>query len=98
MEMLLISLILILSPTGDLPDLDAGRKIEADGRVIDAGVGHLVPCAADWNGDGLKDLIVGQFSKGKIRLYVNAGTAEEPVLEDAGFMQAGGAEISHPAG
>ena len=98
MEMILISLILVLAPSGDLPDLAEGVKIEADGRAIDAGVGHLVPCVADWNGDGLNDLIVGQFSKGKIRLYVNAGSAEEPVLKDAGFMQAGGAEISLPAG
>jgi hypothetical protein len=96
--MLLISIVIVLAPAGDLPDLAAGVKLEADGMAIDARVGHLVPCVADWNGDGLKDLIVGQFSQGKIRLYVNAGTAAEPVLKDAGFMQAGGEDISLPAG
>jgi len=98
MEMLIFSLILTLSPAGELPDLAAGVKIAVEGQAIDAKVGHMVPCVADWNADGLKDLIVGQFSDGKIRLYVNAGTAEEPALEDAGFMQAGGEEISLPAG
>jgi hypothetical protein len=98
MEMILISLILVLAPSGDLPELAAGVKIEADGRAIDVSVGHLVPCVADWNGDGLNDLIVGQFSQGKVKLFVNTGSAEEPVLEDAGFMQAGGAEITLPAG
>jgi len=36
----------------------------------------------DWNGDGLKDLLVGQDGPGNqnMLLYLNVGTASEPVL------------------
>ena len=35
--------------------------------------GYAAPCFADMDGDGKKDLLVGQFSKGKIRVYRNQG-------------------------
>ena len=75
-----------------------GAKLEADGKAINVEIGHLVPCVTDWNGDGKKDLIVGQFSGGKIRLYLNRGTGSKPVLKDFEYMKAGGKEISLPAG
>ncbi len=89
---------LFLSSGGELPVLAEGYKIEAAGEAIDIQVGHLVPCVADWNGDGLKDLIVGQFTGGKIRLYLNKGSDSEPVFGDFEFLKAGGSEISLPAG
>jgi hypothetical protein len=78
--------------------LQEGVRLQAGGEVIDVEIGHLVPCVTDWNGDGKKDLIVGQFSRGKIRLYLNQGTDKEPVFKDFEYLKAGGAEISLPAG
>ena len=75
-----------------------GTKLQADGKTIDVDIGHLVPCVLDWNGDGKKDLIVGQFSGGKIRLYLNQGTDAAPVLKESGTLKAGGKEISLPSG
>ena len=75
-----------------------GVKLEAGGEAIDIRVGHLVPHAADWNGDGLLDLVVGQFDGGLVRLYLNEGTANEPRLGESSFLEAGGAQISLPAG
>jgi len=75
-----------------------GVKIEADGKAIDVNVGHLVPWVTDWNGDGKKDLIVGQFDGGRIRLYLNQGTDSEPVFKDFSYLQAGGKEIHLDAG
>ncbi|HPD14730.1 MAG TPA: hypothetical protein PLE19_07265 [Planctomycetota bacterium] len=75
-----------------------GVKLEADGKPIDAPIGHLVPCVLDWNADGKKDLIVGLFQGGKIRLYLNQGTDAAPVFKDFSTLQAGGAEISLPSG
>jgi len=35
--------------------------------------GYAAPSWADIDGDGKKDLLVGQFSKGKIRVFKNLG-------------------------
>mgnify|MGYP002630324110 CR=1 FL=1 len=35
--------------------------------------GWAAPCLADVDGDGKKDLLVGQFSKGKIRFFKGLG-------------------------
>jgi hypothetical protein len=78
-------------------EFQPGVKIEADGKAIDAGYG-VVPSAVDWNGDGKKDLIVGQFEGGKIRLYLNQGTDNAPVFKDFTYLQAGGEDIDLPSG
>ena len=80
------------------PKLREGIKIKAAGKPIDIEVGHLVPCVTDWNNDGKKDLIVGQFANGAIRLYLNEGTDTEPVFGDSSFLQAGGKPIRLDAG
>jgi hypothetical protein len=87
----------LLSPPG-FAAFQEGVKLKADGQVIDVDIGHLVPCVTDWNADGKKDLIVGQFSGGKIRLYLNHGTDSAPVFKEFTYLRAGGAEISLPAG
>lgn len=78
--------------------LQRGVKVEAAGKPIDIKVGHLVPCVSDWNNDGRKDLVVGQFSKGAIRLYLNQGTDAEPVFNNFSILQAGGKPIRLDAG
>lgn len=48
-----------LSCAAALADLQPGVRLKAGGDVIDVEVGHLVPCAVDWNADGKKDLLIG---------------------------------------
>ena len=93
-----VTAMLVLIATTAFGGFGEGVRLEAGGKAIDVKVGHLVPCVADWNGDGAKDLIVGQFSGGKIRLYLNRGSDAEPRFEDSTLMEAGGAQISLPAG
>jgi hypothetical protein len=38
--------------------------------------GYAAPCWADLDGDGKKDLLVGQFNQGKIRVFKNLGGLE----------------------
>ena len=76
----------------------AGDRLTAGGEVIDVEVGHLVPCAVDWNNDGKKDLVVGQFSAGSIRLYLNDGTDSEPAFNEFSLLEAGGKPIRLDAG
>ena len=94
LAMLAVSLVAPLTQAG----LREGVKLQADGKTIDVEVGHLVPCALDWNGDGAKDLIVGQFSGGRIRLYLNHASDAEPKLGASTFLKAGGKEIRLDAG
>ncbi len=46
----------------------------------------------DWNEDGLKDLIVGEYN-GQLRYYRNIGTVGNPVLTFDSYLQVGGANI-----
>jgi len=80
------------------PKLAEGVKLKAAGEPIDAEIGHLVPCACDWNNDGRKDLIVGQFANGAIRLYLNQGTDAAPVFREPSILQAGGKPIKLDSG
>ena len=100
-KLLMCTLICLLLPAfclAAVPQFQEGVKIQANGKDIDVKVGHLVPCVADWNGDLKKDLIVGQFSGGKISLYLNEGTNEKPEFKGLIEMQAGGEPIRLDAG
>ncbi|MEK7468573.1 MAG: hypothetical protein AAB074_14280 [Planctomycetota bacterium] len=49
--------------------------------------GYAAPCWADADGDGRKDLIVGQFSGGKMKVYRNLG---EGKLAEGRWLEAEG--------
>jgi hypothetical protein len=56
------------------------QKLEAGGRPIEAPHhGDSQPVAADWDGDGLLDLIVG-WGDGSVVWYRNVGSRTEPKL------------------
>jgi len=88
-----IALISTLALSGDAAADDIFEKpvrLQADGQIIDTGRSawaHSSPCVEDIDGDGLKDLIVGDFS-GKFHVYKNVGKHNKPVYHDAGYLQA----------
>lgn len=82
----------------DAPKLGKGTMIEVDGNPINVEVGHLVPDAVDFNADGKKDLLVGQFRNGRIVLYLNEGTDSAPVFKEGKELEAGGEPIKLDAG
>ena len=55
-------------------------RLEAAGKPVDTEIGHAAPFVCDFDGDGLKDLLVGQFGEGLLRIYRNEGTNSEPEL------------------
>lgn len=62
-------------------ELAAPVRLEAAGKPIDTErIGHAAPFVCDFDGDGLKDLLVGQFSDGLLWIYRNEGTNSEPNL------------------
>ena len=54
---------------------------------------HSDPFVIDWDGDGKKDLLVGQFRQGKIRVYKNLGSGK---FADGAWLQAGGKAAEVP--
>ena len=47
-------------------------QLKADGEFIKVeSPGYASPCWADIDGDGQKDLLVGQFNSGKIKVFRN---------------------------
>ncbi|MBN1433553.1 hypothetical protein JW921_02265 [Candidatus Fermentibacterales bacterium] len=80
------------------PVYGAMEYIECSGADIDIG-GYSDPFVADWDGDGLRDLIVGQYYSpgytdyGKIRWYPNEGTNPSPVFSTYDYIQADGTDI-----
>jgi hypothetical protein len=55
-------------------------RIEAGGKPIDTDVGHAAPFVCDIDGDGINDLLVGQFGDGILWIFRNEGTNEKPEL------------------
>jgi len=76
--------------------LQPGSLLLAGGTNLDLG-DYAIPCVADWNGDGLNDLIVGYRYADKIAIFYNIGSAAAPVFNTYSNLQAGGVDIVHPS-
>lgn len=78
---LISTLMIAITSTSLSSELAEPVRLEAAGKPIDAAeIGHAAPFVCDFNGDGLKDLLVGQFKDGMLWIYRNKGTNSEPKL------------------
>jgi hypothetical protein len=86
-------------PRGAMKETFHGpTRLSAVDGVIDSGPahwGHSGPWVEDIDGDGRRDLLVGDFS-GQFRLYRNEGTNRAPRYSVAVNLRAGGADASVP--
>lgn len=80
--------------------LSLGLETLVQANGVDLQVsGYSVPCCADWNGDGLADLLVGEGGgtlAGTVHLFVNSGTPGSPVFGASSHLQAAGQDLSVP--
>ncbi|HZN41653.1 MAG TPA: hypothetical protein VFD82_22810 [Planctomycetota bacterium] len=65
-------------------------RVQAGGKPIDVDIGHAAPYVVDFDGDGVRDLLVGQFGNGRCRIYKNTGTNATPQFGEFTFLEAGG--------
>jgi hypothetical protein len=72
------------------------RLAAADG-IIDSGPswGHSSPWLVDLDGDGVRDLVVGDFSGG-FRFFRNEGTDQQPRYAKGVWLEAGGVPAKVP--
>jgi hypothetical protein len=76
MKVTLFTSILVIGAVavGKAADFHAPVRLEGGGAPVRVeSPGYAAPCWADIDGDGKKDLLVGQFNKGKIRVFKNLG-------------------------
>lgn len=62
-------------------------------------LGYSVPSFVDWDNDGDNDLVIGEgpsSSTGKVRVYLNAGTASNPQFSGFTYVQSNGSDLTCP--
>ena len=74
------------------PSLQAGVFVQDGGAPLSVEY-HAAPEVVDWDNDGRKDLVVGQFVSGRIHLFLNTGTDAAPAFSGSSFIQSSGSPI-----
>ena len=82
--------------------LEEPVRLRSGGEVIDVDTGHAAPFLFDFDGDGVRDLLVGEFgsgsmtfegteySRGRLRIYRNVGTESDSRYDGFEWFMAGG--------
>lgn len=103
-EIIVASLLLALSGLSQAAveklaaDLESPVRLEAAGKPIDTAVGHAAPFVGDFDGDGVKELLVGQFGEGILWIYRNTGSNAKPQLAAGVKFKEGGKDGRVPTG
>jgi len=87
------------SNTEELGVLGAPVKMMAGEKPIDIQrTAHSAPFVGDFDGDGLDDLLVGEFHEGRMRVYLNIGSIDQPKFDQFERFTAGGGLGRVPTG
>jgi len=88
----LIGSILLIATSADSPraELESPKQVIANGQPIDIQrEGQAAPFFGDIDGDGLNDLLVGEAYGGRLRVYRNLRTKQDPKFGDYNWLRAG---------
>ena len=95
---LVLAVLIQLENTGLSNELEPPVRLEAVGKPIDTDIGHAAPFVCDFDDDGTKDLLVGQFGQGILWIYHNEGTNSEPKLAPGVKFKDGNRDGCVPSG
>ena len=94
----LVGAVLGLTLPAAAGELEKPVRLTANEKPIDTEIGHAAPFVWDCDGDGKPDLLVGQFGKGRLKLYKNVGSRTKPAFKGFEWFKAGGAIGRVPTG
>lgn len=97
MKLIITLVLFVFVLSAELVEFTAAGVLLCDGARLDVG-SYAAPLAVDWNGDGKKDLICGQFDDGMIRFYPNVGTNSAPLFNEYFYLLDGAGYLSVPYG
>ena len=95
---IVLSCLVAVSLYAQVPIFANFFNITANGSPITVPLGCASPYIYDWDGDGVKDLLFGQFTSGKIQFWKNYGTNAAPGFTSGSYIQADGYDISVTSG
>ena len=78
--------------------LESPRRLKAGNDWVDSEIGHAAPYIADFDHDGKRDLLVGQFGEGKLRFYKNLGSNSAPEYAQFRYFQIDKKDVTVPTG
>lgn len=80
-------------------DLEKPYQLLAGDKPIDVGgIGYAAPFVGDFDMDGHRDLLIGQFRDGKMRIFLNEGTNQQPKFGEYVWFQDGAETGRVPTG
>lgn len=89
---LAIAACLLAAPALSAVEFEAPMPVKVGGKQITVeSPGYAAPSLADLDGDGIKDLLVGQFKSGQIGFYKGMKTEDGSLkFAEHKWLQAGG--------
>ncbi len=95
---LVFSVVSCSAPLKPLPQFKAPFRVLDGGTPIHVDTCHAAPLYVDYDEDGRRELLVGQFGEGRVRIYKNRGSEENPRFEGFEWLKAGDEIASVPSG
>jgi hypothetical protein len=71
-------------------------RLMAGDEFVQVSRGYAVPTLFDIDRDGNRDLVVGEFDQGQIRVFRNTGTGDFPVYSRHEYLAVGGDNVRLP--